>query len=600
MDNRASLNEFARGATRIDGLAFGGHRGWLHTRSDGAPIRGGVVLCQPFGREARNAHRSLWLLAERMAASGFAVLRYDHLGTAESLPLPEADGWEMWINGVEHACDLMRREVGVQALALCGLRLGASLAAIATSRVGAEALMLLAPVVKGRVWLRELQIETALISGHAQSVGADGGFDANGIWLERQTLDGLKKLDLLQLSATAPKVFLAAHGDGDTLLPRLEMLGAQVQTAAFEGYDELFKDAYLNSPPEALFQNALTWLRKVSAGWQATPAIFGLPSSKLEVPCGTERAVAFGKGLLGVLCTPEVPTPERKAVILVNTGGDPRAGIGGFAADVSHELCRRGIGSLRFDLAGLGDSAFDEDWRSHVYETPRDGDFDAAITLLQTAGFSNLVVAGICSGGYHALQIASRDSRIAAAYTVNAAILAWRTGDPLTPPPISEGWNKPWLRNLAQQVLSLRHWRRAFAGEINWTAILSNIALRLKRRFFARLDRKMTSALRRSMKQLSRRGGRARLVVGSLDASLDELETHFGRDGKWLSRLPGMSIGIMDGLDHGLFFRESRRLALDDLVSYVVALPAAAPQAANDPAREELSADAGLTAAAAQ
>lgn len=76
---------------------------------------------------------------------------------------------------------------------------------------------------------------------------------------------------------------------------------------------------------------------------------------------------------------------------------------------------------------------------------------------------------------------------------------------------------------------------------------------------------------------MSKRGGRLRLIMGSHDGSLDELETHFGPDGSWLKRLPGMSVGIIDGLDHGLFFSESRRLALEDLTRYVENLAVTAP-----------------------
>jgi hypothetical protein len=40
-----------------------------------------------------------------------------------------------------------------------------------------------------------------------------------------------------------------------------------------------------------------------------------------------------------------------------------------------------------------------------------------------------------------------------------------------------------------------------------------------------------------------------------------------------------MSIGIIDGLDHGLFYLESRRLALDDLVGFAETLPPAVSHA---------------------
>ena len=603
-DAPSVLERTRRDAARrvaLEGLVFDGHRGWLHYPKDAAGIHGAVILCQSVGREARNGYRPLWQFAETIAAAGFAVLRYDHLGTGDSLPFPDTgDAWSHWLHGLEQAADWIRRETNAPALVLGGLRLGASLAALAAPRVRADGLILFAPAEKGKVWLRELRIETALLSGQTQSADGNTDIDGNGLWLDRAAVSGIAKFDLGRLDTSPPQVFLAAQGGGEAIASHFESLGAQVRLEDFDEYHALFKDAYLNESPVNMFGHAASWLRDVAKDWPVTPATFRRPAAALRFAGGSEEAVAFGEGLQGVLCRPDFPAPEKKAVLIANTGGDPKAGIGGFATEMSRTLAGRGIASLRFDFAGLGDSAFDGSWRSHVYETPRDGDFDAAVSLLQSEGFANIVAAGICSGGYHALCAASRDTRIGAAYAVNTAVLAWRNGDPLQPPENVEGWGKPWLRDFKHRLLSFRNWQRLFSGDIAWRAVLSSIALRLKRRLLSRLDGKLTNTLRARMRQLSKRGGQVRVVVGVSDASLDELETHFGRNGKWLQHLPGMSVGIIEGLDHGLFFRQSRRLALQDLVSYVETLSVTVSATEDDPQVASAPQQAMLTTAHAQ
>jgi len=557
-------------ATRMEGVVFDGHRGWLHLPQTHSPLLATIVFCQPLGREARNAHRSIWLLANRLASSGFAVLRYDHLGTGESLPLPdEVDAWQQWLRGVEKAVEFAQAATNAGTLVLGGVRMGASLAAIAATRVHADALLLLAPVIKGRPWLRELQFATALLRGHSPGNDAGLGLNADGLWLSPQTLESMAKLDLGELDSTSPSVFIASRGDATSLQERLSDLGAAIDFESFEGYGELFQEAYLNEPPDALFRRIASWLLCLSVNWPPVTMTEPIASARLTVIGGEERAVSFGNGLRGVLCTPVDVVGEKKAVIFVNTGGDSRAGIGGFAVEASRELCNHGIAALRFDFAGLGDSAFSDGWRSHIYETPRDEDFVAAVALLAAEDISCITVAGVCSGGYHALEIACRNERIAAAYAVNAAILVWRAGDSLTQSATMEGSSQPWLRNIGRHLSSRNQWRRIFNGEIRWRSALTNISSGLLRRWIARLDRKQTRTFRASMRQLSMRGGQARVVVGAFDSSLDELETHFDRDGAWFAKLPGMSVGIIDGLDHGLFFRESRRIALEDLLSFV-------------------------------
>ena len=68
----------AAAATRIEPVVFDGCYGALHRPAAARSVA--VLLCAPVGRDARCAYRPLFLFAESLAARGFPVLRYDHLG----------------------------------------------------------------------------------------------------------------------------------------------------------------------------------------------------------------------------------------------------------------------------------------------------------------------------------------------------------------------------------------------------------------------------------------------------------------------------------------------------------------------------------------
>jgi pimeloyl-ACP methyl ester carboxylesterase len=257
-------------------------------------------------------------------------------------------------------------------------------------------------------------------------------------------------------------------------------------------------------------------------------------------------------------------------VVLCNTGGDPRAGIGGFSTATARALAREGVMSLRFDFAGLGDSpAADGAVRSHVYETPRGPDFDAAVTLLQGQGADQIVVGGVCAGGYHALHAALDDPRIAGVFAINTVILAWRAGTSLAVGDRDQGRS---TQAYAQRLGQLSTWTRLLKGGVDVKAIIRTLNIRLKARLAARSARTPEAAVKARIEQLSARGGVARLIVGGEDPSLDMVVSHFGPGGRRFTRLPGMSVQIVPGLDHGLALKASRDKAGREVVAFLKAL----------------------------
>ena len=132
--------------------------GWLH-RPD-TPIGDlGLVICNPFGHEAQSIHRSLRHFAEASAAVGTPVLRFDYEGTGDSCG-DENDSARLaaWTQSVHRAVEALREATGVTRVALLGVRLGALLAGLAAAeRDDVDGLVLIAPVVAGKAWLREMR-----------------------------------------------------------------------------------------------------------------------------------------------------------------------------------------------------------------------------------------------------------------------------------------------------------------------------------------------------------------------------------------------------------------------------------------------------------
>jgi hypothetical protein len=132
-----------------------------------------------------------------------------------------------------------------------------------------------------------------------------------------------------------------------------------------------------------------------------------------------ERAVLLGKSrsLIGVVTEPERPTPGLPAAILLNAGLVHRVGPNRINVQIARRLAAAGFCSLRFDLAGIGDSANRTDDLSLKDGIVSDAK-EAMDYLAREEGVREFVVLGICSGANNSLRIALRDARVIGAVPI--------------------------------------------------------------------------------------------------------------------------------------------------------------------------------------
>lgn len=92
-------------------------------------LRRAVLILNPGGWEYVRAHRTLRLLAMRLAAAGIDVMRFDYSGTGDSWGDSDSDiTLERWLDDAEEAADELAALAGVDRVSVLGLRVGSRVA----------------------------------------------------------------------------------------------------------------------------------------------------------------------------------------------------------------------------------------------------------------------------------------------------------------------------------------------------------------------------------------------------------------------------------------------------------------------------------------
>jgi alpha-beta hydrolase superfamily lysophospholipase len=580
--------------------------GWLHQPTWQARSDLGLVICAPFGYEAICSHRTMRSIAEQATLLGMPAIRFDYQGTGDSQDIDaEADQLAAWIKDVESAAEQLRQRTGVKRVALVGIRLGAMLAALAAKSSAADALILIAPVVSGRRYLSEIrttQLAAAIgrDDGEAASAGigtrrsATGRLEVSGFSLSAATAASLAACDLATLPETlAPRLLIIDNERLPTSRSWAESLtgrGDATQYRTLPGVVEMIMTApQFASVPAAILKNSFDWLLALPAapGVAAAVAPAALEGSNqtlaIEIPSAstvdastarrlTERPVIFGKdaALFGIMTEPLTPERSRRAVILVNAGADFHIGANRMYVELARDWARRGYIVLRFDLAGIGDSAT----RPHrptdeVFPPAAIDDIAAAIQLIQNQyHIEDVTVGGLCSGAYHALRAGTCALPVKRLLLINPQNYFWKEGMTVQDMQLVEVVSNPGM--YGNLLLSTATWKKLLTLRVNLRYVLTIIGRRLLlsvesrlRNIARRLHIPISNDLGRELEDVGARGTRVVMVFARGEAGLDLLKLQAGSS---LTRLGnGFVLHVVDDADH-VFSRGTSRAALNQIL----------------------------------
>ncbi len=582
----------------VFGPAGGGLFGFYHPPGGARARSTGLVLCNPLGYDAMCTHRAYRHLAERAAERGFPALRFDYEGTGDSSGRPDTPNRvRAWLDSVAAATSELRSRSGVGAVALFGVRFGATLAAIsATERQDVDALVLWAPCASGRAYVRELRAFRLIKAKDAPKPSPVGGEEVAGYLFDPATVADMTALDLLARpeERAARRVLVVPKGppSGEArLAAHLKATGAEVTVAADSGYDLMMRDPQDTIVPTDTLDEIVGWLAAGDVA-DATP---GAPRGTSSAPVLSataasgavvrEEAVQFGAGdrLFGIVTDPVgQPGPQAEgppAILFLNVGANHRVGPNRMYVSMARDLAALGYLGFRFDVAGLGDSRIAPGAPDNrLYSKDSVVDVKAAMDLLEsTRGAKRFILMGLCSGAYLAFHTAVEDPRVVGQVLLNPQTFEWKEGDTL-----ELSMRKSFLstRYYARSLLEPAMWKRLLGGRVDVRGVVGVLRERVAAQAVARAvslrarfagERAPQSDVERAFVAMSDRGVASLLVFSFDDGGLDMIEQHLGRNVRKMASRKNFHFEIVDGADHTFTPIDSQHALHGIVTRYVTA-----------------------------
>lgn len=605
--------------------------GWWHAAAATGEAPGcAVLLCSPLGHEDLATHRSLRRMAMLLAASGTPVLRYDSPACGDSADPAASDDWPGLVEQAVHqAADELKRRSGCQRLALVGLRMGALLAArAAAQRTDVAALVAVLPVASGRAWLRECRLLDGRSIGTAV-VRADPaqGVDLGGLVLGAESAEVLSAWGWP--TAGLPRHLLMIERDdlpATRLAAELQAAGVRAEWRPLARLDRLTAVAHLAHTPEALYAEVQQGLARCGAeaaalgpgvmagaagpdggsGADAGASTTAPAGAGTGSDCRTARStwtkvpmhrsaappVQVRESLVwlrsapaqaGVLSLPpesHTTAAPRRGLLLVSSGAERRVGPNRCWVPYARARAARGDVVLRLDLGGLGDSDARDDTVLDVYDPRAADDITEALAWLRREhGVTDCVVAGICSGGYHAWRAALSQAACQTVVAVNPLVFHWQPGMSLDPTAHAFG-RAAVASDAMRSMRDPRRWLKLLRGQVDLAvigrAVLGRLRDRLAQQYrgLARwLGRPQRDDLAADLLQALQRGVRPCFIFSEGDPGQGLLASQGGRVYRRLLQRGQLAVRHLPGADHTLSHRAAREALWQQLDELIDARP---------------------------
>lgn len=584
--------------------------GWFHPVSIGAARRVGIVLCSPSGYEAICTHRTYRHFAEQAAALGFPALRFDYDGTGNSAGSTlDPQRVTAWVHSVAAAVDALKRQAGVDQVCLFGVRVGASLGAVAAQgRNDVRAMIAFAPVIKVKSYLREIRA-LALSRPQPQppaGVKLDPTLqEAAGFATSEETRAEFGKIDLLQLAPLPIRDVLIMERDdlpADPAWPhKLTDSGIQVRTMKLDGYVDMMRDAHQSVVPASAIESALTWLTSIApnvAHGDAARAAnstgdSGLaPTTPLARSATIQHQLAEADGnvavhesplffneqrnLFGVLSEPvniQRAGSRRTVVILLNSGTIHHIGPSRLYVAISRLCAALGAVAMRIDLSGVGESPPRQGQQENApYSASAQQDIADAIRFVaERFHDADVHLIGLCSGAYHGLKAAVRGVAVRSVVVINPLTFFWKEGMSLD---YADFQVTSEAKRYSKSARQLSSWLKALRGEADLAAAAQVFTRRLGTRLthvWREAGRTLGIALQddlaSELKRVAARRINMLFVFSSSDPGLSLLQEQGGRTVSRLAQQGALRISEIDGADHTFTAQWNR----DQLIAVLMA-----------------------------
>jgi len=532
-----------------------------------------AVICPPVGSEYTRSHRSLRHLADRLARAGIPALRFDYHGAGDS-PGTDLDPRrvEAWRANVLAAIAHARAVSGRARVFLVGVRLGATLAALATAEAEVDRLVLWNPCVKGSSYARELR--AIALSAERQPQGLDGAIECAGFAFTTETLASVAAIELSRAELRVRERALVLGRDDAApdraLNARLDELGIANEYRRAPGWTGMMAEHQFTVVPDAALDLIVGWLASGVARRFAPDALpeggkdaadagiaFTFRTHDGAEARVEETACRFGGDghLFGVLARPDAD-PGRPAVVVFNAGAAHHVGPNRLYVELARNLAALGFACLRFDLESLGDSVNRRPAReNYPYPHGATADGRAAVEFLRERfGYRRFVALGLCSGAHAVfhLGLEADDLPIEEIVMVNPMQFYWVEGMSLDTSRKFED-----MVQYRRSMRDPRRWLKLVRGDVNVRRLAEVLASQSRTHARAWLDALAEAVFPRAAPRLSRdlrrlfaMGRRVALFVSEGDPGRDILMAGARLTARRALRDGRIRLQMIPGADH--------------------------------------------------
>lgn len=562
----------------------GGLFGWYHIPFGGAlPLGAGVVLCNPIGEDAVRAHRSFRHLAERLAARGFSVLRFDFRGTGDSAEdEADPDRVSAWLEDVGFAINELRARASLSRVSVVGLRLGATLAAlVASGRDDVSELVLWNPFLTGAAFstesVRQHKAHAMLDPKGFEMKAPPGlfpGEEALGFLISHSTSVGLQAIDLTKVEKSPAKRILLIEPretrNTALLTNGLRALGSEV-TLELHDHKFLAMSPHQSTLPEQELSAIGRWLL---AGAPAHASSGAVPGPKPAGNASGEEPVFFAEDgrRFGIFHRAASSQKSLPAIVILNAGTVHRMGPHRMYVRMAREWARMGFNVFRIDISGIGDSPAEAGTTENVCYPPRHlVDVASAMDYLgKRLSAERFILVGLCSGADNAFQVSLRDPRVVSAVMMNPRTFCvhdLETVEKLEQARFVEG-------SIGQK----EKWVKLLKGQVNIGWHLRNLAPNLKglaQRKLSRVFEKIaprrgdSESVPTRLRHMAGRGVDTLLVVSQHDPGVEYVDIHFPSEMKALANVAGFRRVDFIGTDHTFTSLYAQKKVLETVTEHL-------------------------------
>jgi pimeloyl-ACP methyl ester carboxylesterase len=583
---------------------------WLHTGVGQPCLDHGVIICPSIGYEQLHAHRSLRYLADDLANQGVPTLRFDWHGTGDSAGIDEdPNRCATWQANLRDAVEWMRQVLGCRQVSIVGLRIGAALAALAAEEVEVANLVMWAPVINGRAFVREMTaIELTAEFRPAPHETPTGDIEAGGFVLSKLAAAELSQLNLLKSHPWCQQALIVGRDDHPIDLrwhDRCVSLGFPAEQIQVPGYQEMLAEPHRCQVPQRAILQIVSWLHtqivsdtvgelcidfdhlgSTIAQMQQRPESSLIAGNSPQIQ---ERLVRISRepDLFGILSEPVEAAADLPAIIVLNSGSAYHIGPGRLHVHLTRQLAAEGYRCLRMDINGLGDSITENPAaENETYPGTAFRDVDLAISALQRDfGVQKCVLLGLCSGAYAAFQSAASipNPALIESVLLNPLTFFWTEGMTLESAPVGELVARHYYLSSALQP---KKWLKLLSGQTEiglWGAaklLLNRLGLRGTR---AQMDTHETDSsasvriashpdkddLPADLASISRAGRTLAMFFAVSDPGYSILMHKARQDANRLLRAGQLQISFIKDADHTFSRRSARQALLDSILMYL-------------------------------